>query len=57
MSSTEASALSNMILSTNVESDVVLMVLVTAIALVVVLLFWKEIKLLLFDSDYANTTL
>ena len=41
--------------ATLVESDVLLMVLVTAIALVVVLLFWKEFKLLLFDSDYANT--
>ena len=41
--------------ATLVESDVLLMVLVTAIALVVVLLFWKEFKLLLFDQDYANT--
>jgi len=41
--------------ATLVESDVLLMVLVTATALVVVLLFWKEFKLLLFDSDYANT--
>ena len=41
--------------ATLVESDVLLMVFVTASALVVVLLFWKEFKLLLFDSDYANT--
>ena len=41
--------------ATLVESDVLLMVFVTATALVVVLLFWKEFKLLLFDSDYANT--
>ena len=41
--------------ATLVESDVLLMVLVTATALVVVLLFWKEFKLLLFDPDYANT--
>ena len=41
--------------ATLVVSDVLLMVLVTATALVVVLLFWKEFKLLLFDSDYANT--
>ena len=41
--------------ATLVESDVLLMVLVIATALVVVLLFWKEFKLLLFDSDYANT--
>ena len=41
--------------ATLVVSDVLLMVFVTATALVVVLLFWKEFKLLLFDSDYANT--
>ena len=41
--------------ATLVESDVLLMMLVTATALVVVLLFWKEFKLLLFDQDYANT--
>jgi manganese/zinc/iron transport system permease protein len=41
--------------ATLVESDVLLMLLVTGIALVVVLLFWKEFKLLLFDQDYSNT--
>ncbi|MFT6825926.1 MAG: manganese/zinc/iron transport system permease protein [Patiriisocius sp.] len=41
--------------ATLIESDVLLMVIVTAIALAVVLLFWKEFKLLLFDADYTNT--
>ena len=41
--------------ATLVESDVKLMVIVTAISLVVLLLFWKEFKLLLFDADYTKT--
>lgn len=41
--------------ATLVESDVKLMVIVTAISLVVLLLFWKEFKILLFDPDYTKT--
>lgn len=35
--------------------DVWLMAAVTGICLVVLLLFWKEFKLLLFDEDYTKT--
>ncbi len=35
--------------------DVWFMAIVTAICLVVLLLFWKEFKILLFDADYAKT--
>ncbi len=41
--------------ATLVESDVWLMAIVTAVCLVVILLFWKEFKLLLFDADYTKT--
>ncbi|MCJ8498179.1 metal ABC transporter permease [Chryseobacterium salipaludis] len=41
--------------ATLVESDVWLMCMVTAICLFVLLLFWKEFKILLFDQDYAQT--
>ncbi|MDY7395941.1 metal ABC transporter permease [Aureibaculum sp. 2210JD6-5] len=41
--------------ATLVESDVWLMVIVTGVCLFVVLLFWKEFKILLFDADYAQT--
>lgn len=41
--------------ATLVESDVKLMVIVTAVSLVVLLLFWKEFKVLLFDPDYTKT--
>ncbi|WP_103864991.1 metal ABC transporter permease [Aquimarina sp. I32.4] len=41
--------------ATLLESDVWLMVIVTAISLVVLLLFWKELKILLFDADYTKT--
>ena len=41
--------------ATLIESDVWLMCFVTAISLVVVLLFWKEFKLLLFDADYTKS--
>ena len=41
--------------ATLVESDVILMVSVTTIALFVMLLFWKEFKILLFDADYTKT--
>jgi len=41
--------------ATLVESDVWLMAIVTGICLIVLLLFWKEFKLLLFDADYTQT--
>ncbi len=41
--------------ATLVESDVRLMVIVTGISLFVLLLFWKEFKILLFDAEYTKT--
>jgi manganese/zinc/iron transport system permease protein len=41
--------------ATLVESDVWLMSFVTGLCLLVLLLFWKEFKILLFDKDYAQT--
>lgn len=41
--------------ATLVESDVWLMAVVTGLSLFVMLLFWKEFKILLFDKDYAKT--
>lgn len=41
--------------ATLVESDVWLMAMVTGTCLMVLLLFWKEFKLLLFDADYIKT--
>lgn len=41
--------------ATLVESDVILMVIVTGVALFILLLFWKEFKILLFDADYTKT--
>ncbi|MCK0114704.1 metal ABC transporter permease [Gelidibacter sp. F63206] len=41
--------------ATLVESDVWLMAIITGICLLVMLLFWKEFKLLLFDPDYTKT--
>jgi manganese/zinc/iron transport system permease protein len=41
--------------ATLVESDVWFMAIVTGICLFVLLLFWKEFKLLLFDADYTKT--
>ena len=41
--------------ATLVESDVWTMAIVTSLCVVVLLLFWKEFKILLFDKDYANT--
>ncbi|TXD83846.1 metal ABC transporter permease [Subsaximicrobium wynnwilliamsii] len=41
--------------ATLVESDVWLMAIVTGVSLCVMLLFWKEFKILLFDKDYAET--
>lgn len=36
-------------------ADVWLMVIVTGVCLVILLLFWKEFKILLFDADYTKT--
>jgi len=41
--------------ATLVEKDMFLLLLVTGVCLVVLLLFWKEFKILLFDVDYAKT--
>jgi len=41
--------------ATLVESDVWFMAIITGICLFVLLLFWKEFKLLLFDADYTKT--
>ena len=41
--------------ATLVESDVWLMAIVTGICLIVLLLFWKEFKILLFDPDFTKT--
>ncbi|MBX2828126.1 MAG: metal ABC transporter permease [Flavobacteriaceae bacterium] len=41
--------------ATLVEKDVWLMTTVTSICLVVLLLFWKEFKIMLFDADFTKT--
>jgi len=41
--------------ATLLESDVWLMIGVTGVSLIVLLLFWKELKLLLFDANYTKT--
>ena len=41
--------------ATLLESDVWMMATITGICLFVLLLFWKEFKILLFDADYAKT--
>ena len=41
--------------ATLLEKDVWFMTIVTTVCLVVLLLFWKEFKLLLFDADYTKT--
>jgi len=41
--------------ATLVEQDVWVMAIVTGVSLIVLLLFWKELKLLLFDADYTKT--
>lgn len=38
-----------------VESDVWVMSIITGLSLIVLLFFWKELKLLLFDADYTKT--
>jgi manganese/zinc/iron transport system permease protein len=41
--------------ATLVESDVWLMTIMASLCLFVLLLFWKEFKILLFDADYTKT--
>jgi len=41
--------------ATLVESDVWMMTIVTGICLIIMLTFWKEFKILLFDADYTKT--
>jgi manganese/zinc/iron transport system permease protein len=41
--------------ATLVEKDVQLMLIVTGVSLFILLLFWKEFKILLFDADYTKT--
>lgn len=41
--------------ATLLESDVWIMAIVTGACLIVLLLFWKEFKILLFDADYTKT--
>ncbi len=41
--------------ATLVEKDVWLMATVTGICLIVLLLFWKEFKIMLFDADFTKT--
>ncbi|AOW20914.1 metal ABC transporter permease [Urechidicola croceus] len=41
--------------ATLVEKDVWMMAIVTGLCLIVLLLFWKEFKILLFDADYTKT--
>ncbi|MDT0557825.1 metal ABC transporter permease [Ichthyenterobacterium sp. W332] len=41
--------------ATLLESDVWMMAIVTGICLIILLLFWKEFKILLFDADYTKT--
>lgn len=41
--------------ATLMESDVRLLVIVTSISLIVLLFFWKEFKIMLFDPDYTKT--
>ncbi len=41
--------------ATLVEKDVTLMAIVTGMCLIIMLLFWKEFKILLFDADYTKT--
>ena len=41
--------------ATLVEKDIWLMTIITSLCLMVLLLFWKKFKILLFDKDYAQT--
>lgn len=41
--------------ATLVENDVWMMAIITGVCLLVMLTFWKEFKILLFDADYTKT--
>ena len=41
--------------ATLVAQDVWIMIIITALSLATILLFWKEFKLLLFDAEYTQT--
>jgi len=41
--------------ATLLESDVWLMAVITGLCICVLILFWKEFKILLFDADYTKT--
>lgn len=41
--------------ATLVEEDVFIMIGVTGVCLIILLLFWKEFKMMLFDMDYTKT--
>ncbi len=41
--------------ATLVENDVFIMIGVTGVCLIILLLFWKEFKIMLFDIDYTKT--
>ena len=41
--------------ATLVSQDVYILIGVTGVALIVLFLFWKEFKIMLFDTDYAKT--
>lgn len=41
--------------ATLVESDVFIMIAVTGVSLIIMMLFWKEFKIMLFDMDYTKT--
>lgn len=41
--------------ATLIEEDVWVMAIITGISLIVLLFFWKELKLLLFDVDYTKS--
>ncbi|WP_282134755.1 metal ABC transporter permease [Seonamhaeicola maritimus] len=41
--------------ATLLESDVWMMAIVTGVCLIILLLFWKEFKMLLFDADFTKT--
>lgn len=41
--------------ATLLMSDIILMAVVTGVSLIILLLFWKEIKVLTFDAEYAHS--
>lgn len=41
--------------ATLVNQDVYILIGITVVAIIVIFLFWKEFKIMLFDTDYAKT--